>query len=114
MAGRFFQRFGIWTVTLARFVPGLRAFATPFAGMSRMPYGKFLIADSVGAISWAALVTALGARFGPALLEVLGRVIRIGGTAAILVGAALGLTLIIRIRHVRKHGILTTTRDAAP
>ena len=113
MVGRFFQRFGIGTVTLARFVPGLRAFATPFAGMSRMAYGKFLIADSIGAISWAALVTALGARFGPTLADILGRFIRFGGIAFTVLAAAFALTLVFRIRKVRKHGILTVSEDTS-
>jgi membrane protein DedA with SNARE-associated domain len=106
-AGRFFQRFGIWTVTLARFVPGLRAFATPFAGITRMPFAKFLIADLVGAFAWAALITGLGAAFGPALAEALGRVLRFGGLAFAGLVAALALMLFFRIRKVRKHGLLT-------
>ena len=111
-AVRFFGRFGIWAVTLARFVPGLRAFATPFAGMSRMTYGKFLVADSVGATLWAAVVTALGVWFGPLLSEILGQVIRIGGIALGALATALVVVFVLRIRSVRRHGILTLSADA--
>lgn len=113
MAGRFFHRFGIWAVTLARFVPGLRTFATPFAGMSCMAYGKFLVADAVGAISWAALLTALGARLGPTLAEILGRVIRFGGITFVVLALALALTLIFRVRKVRKQGFLTVSEKTS-
>jgi membrane protein DedA with SNARE-associated domain len=113
MAGRFFQRFGIWAVTLARFVPGLRAFAAPFAGMSRMAYGKFLVADSIGAILWAVIVTALGARFGPALTEILGRVMRFGAITFVVLALALAFTLIIRLRKVRKQGFLTVSEKTS-
>ncbi len=113
MAGRFFRRFGIWTVTLARFVPGFRTFATPFAGMSRMSYAKFMIADSVGAAFWAGIFTALGARFGPPLAAILARVIRFGGIAFAILAASLALTLILRIRKARKQGILTVPEDTS-
>jgi membrane protein DedA with SNARE-associated domain len=111
MAGRFFQRFGGWTVVLARFVPGLRAFAVPFAGMTQMSYWKFAVADFAGAVSWATLITGLGAVFGSALANVLNRIIRFGAILFLLLVAALALTIVFRLRRVRRHGVLTATHN---
>lgn len=109
----FFNRFGIWTVTLGRFLPGLRTFAAPFAGVSRMPYGKFLAADLLGAAVWAATFTILGVRFGPPLAAILGRVIRFGGIVFAILVASLALTLGMRVRKARRQGILTVSDGVA-
>ncbi|MCI0370482.1 MAG: hypothetical protein L0214_03665, partial [candidate division NC10 bacterium] len=38
------------TVVFGRFVMGVRAFLTPLAGAARMPFGQFLLVDSLGAL----------------------------------------------------------------
>ncbi|MGF1513054.1 MAG: DedA family protein [Elainellaceae cyanobacterium] len=51
-------------VILGRFVALLRIFAGPLAGISKMPYPKFLICNTVGAIAWASAMTSLAFFFG--------------------------------------------------
>lgn len=60
----FTKRGGALTVAFARFVVGVRAFAAPMAGSTRMPYPRFLAYDTLGAVLWAALVTTAGYLFG--------------------------------------------------
>lgn len=60
----FTRRGGGLTVAFARFVVGIRAFAAPMAGSAKMPYPRFLAYDALGALLWAALVTACGYLFG--------------------------------------------------
>jgi len=110
-AERFFHRFGAWMVTLARFVPGVGTFATPFAGMSGMAYGKFLLADWIGAILWAVFLAALGTQLGSALAWVLDSVLRFGGIAIVTLAAAFVLVVVRRVRKVRRHGLLTLPSD---
>ena len=57
-AERSFQRWGMWAVFFGRFVALLRIFAGPLAGVLRMPYHKFLIANALGGIVWAGGITA--------------------------------------------------------
>ncbi len=109
---RFFQRFGGWTLVLSRFVPGLRAFAIPFAGMTRMSYWKFLIADLAGVILWATLITALGVAFGRALTDVFRRILHFGAVGVLLLVFVLAVATIWRIRKVQRTGILTVGRNA--
>ena len=59
-----FARRGGLTVAFARFVVGVRAFAAPMAGATRMAYPRFLAYDALGALLWAAFMAALGYLFG--------------------------------------------------
>ncbi len=59
MAERSFQKWGMWAVFFGRFVALLRIFAGPLAGVLRMPYWKFLIANVLGGILWAGGTTAV-------------------------------------------------------
>ena len=56
----FYQRHGWWAVCAARFFPWLRTFIPPIAGISRMPYYKFLSANAVGALAWGVGITMAG------------------------------------------------------
>jgi membrane protein DedA with SNARE-associated domain len=52
-AERAFQRWGVWAVFIGRFIALLRILAGPLAGALRVPYGKFLLANALGGITWA-------------------------------------------------------------
>jgi membrane protein DedA with SNARE-associated domain/membrane-associated phospholipid phosphatase len=63
-ADEYFRRHGGKTVFFGRFVGFLRAMAPFAAGMSKMPYRRFLIFNASGGITWAAAFTLLGYFFG--------------------------------------------------
>ncbi|MEO0409709.1 MAG: DedA family protein [Cyanobacteria bacterium P01_A01_bin.135] len=54
-----FARNAVRAVILGRFVALLRIFAGPLAGISGMPYLKFLACNVVGAIAWASTMVSL-------------------------------------------------------
>jgi membrane-associated protein len=60
LAERYFTRYGAATVFIARFVAILRMTAGPAAGVSGMPWPKFLAANAAGALAWAASMAMLG------------------------------------------------------
>ena len=60
----YFQRHGGKTIFFGRFVGFLRAMAPFAAGMSRMPYRRFLIYNVAGGILWSISFTLLGYFFG--------------------------------------------------
>ena len=65
-----FQRQGMPVVLVARFVAVLRSVVGFIAGANRMPFAKFMIANSAGAVVWA-LFYGLGAYyFGKGVEEV--------------------------------------------
>ncbi|EDX86821.1 SNARE associated Golgi protein [Synechococcus sp. PCC 7335] len=60
---RFSQNAGK-AVLFGRFVALLRVFAGPLAGISRMPYPKFLLCNALGAATWASATVSLAYFFG--------------------------------------------------
>lgn len=56
----FYQKHGWWAVCAARFFPWFRTFIPPIAGISKMPYYKFLSANAVGAVAWGVGITMAG------------------------------------------------------
>ena len=61
---RFYQRYGGKTIVLARFVPIVRTFSAFVAGVSQMPYLRFLPFSVCGGIGWVFLMTSLGYLLG--------------------------------------------------
>ena len=57
-----FRRQGMLVVLIARFVAVLRSVVGFIAGANRMPFAKFMIANSAGAVAWA-LFYGLGAYY---------------------------------------------------
>jgi len=83
----FFARHGDKAVITARFVLGLRTWASMLAGMARMPFWRFQFFSAVGGLLWAAAVGTAGYVLGNnlPLLETIIRAIGIGGLTALLV-----------------------------
>jgi membrane-associated protein len=60
----FFERFGVLTILLARFVPIVRTVATVMAGVSNMRFSLYLITSIIGGIIWADGVLLIGYGLG--------------------------------------------------
>ncbi|MFD5328847.1 DedA family protein [Streptomyces sp. NPDC127092] len=93
LAERSFEKWGMWAVFFGRFVALLRIFAGPLAGVLRMPYWKFLIANVFGGILWAGGTTAVIYSVGIVAEAWLKRFSWLGLVLAVLVGLASMLIL---------------------
>jgi membrane-associated protein len=60
----FYDRYGGKTIILARFVPVIRTFAPFMAGVSGMPYRRFLSFSVFGSLGWVFVMTILGFKLG--------------------------------------------------
>jgi membrane protein DedA with SNARE-associated domain len=98
-AERSFEKWGMWAVFFGRFVALLRIFAGPLAGVLRMPYWKFAIANILGGILWAGGTAAVVYYVGVVAEAWLKRFSWLGLVAAVLFG--LGSFLIVK-RKARK------------
>jgi len=83
-----FRRLGGWAVVIAKFLPGLSTIAAPMAGLSRMPWWKFLALDSAGIVVWAGSYMSIGMVFRTQLEEVAALVARLGSGVAMVTGVA--------------------------
>jgi membrane-associated protein len=59
-AERFYARYGALAVVVARWIPWIRTFTPIVAGVARMPYPRFLVANVTGAVTWGAGLVLLG------------------------------------------------------
>jgi len=66
-AEAFYEKHGVRTIILARFVPIVRTVAPVLAGIGRMHYRTFLTYNILGALAWAAGLTLLGYTLGTAI-----------------------------------------------
>jgi membrane protein DedA with SNARE-associated domain len=71
-AERFFRRHGSKTVFIGRFVAVLRVTAAWLAGISGMPWWRFLLWNAAGGIVWATLVGVIAYEFGKAAADAIG------------------------------------------
>ena len=61
---QFYEKYGVKTVIIARFMPIVRTFAPFVAGIGRMYYPRFLFFSVIGSILWIGLFIAAGYLFG--------------------------------------------------
>lgn len=105
-AERFFTRHGGKIVTVARFVEGLRQANGIVAGITGMPWRRFLIFNAVGAALWVGLWVSLGDLAGNHITAIYDNVQRFSLYALIAVGV---LIVALIARHLLRHK--TTTPD---
>jgi membrane protein DedA with SNARE-associated domain len=98
-ARQFFSLHGGKTVFLGRFMGWLRAFAPVVAGISRMPYYRFLVANVCGGVAWVTVFSLVGYFVGNSwrtIEEYIGR----AGVLALIAGAS---AVCVYLRVTRQH-----------
>lgn len=71
-AKHFFEKYGVKTVVLARFVPIVRTFAPLVVGAAEMPYRKFLFFSVLGGALWISSMVLAGYFLGGVIETALG------------------------------------------
>src|SRR5919204_79424 len=90
---RFFKRHGGKAVFLARFFGGLRVTGAWIAGMSRMPWWRFLAWNAAGGIVWAVGVGLLAYYAGRAVADAVSRY-------GVYGGIAIGVVIVLAIANL--------------
>ncbi len=110
-----FSRYGMRSLLIAKFVPGLNAVAAPLAGRSGASLGRFLVYDTLGAFFWISTYVSLGYIFSDQLETIAGYAMRMGsGLITFLVAllaAWIGWKYIQRHRFLRKVAIARVTPE---
>ncbi|MTV81872.1 VTT domain-containing protein [Secundilactobacillus folii] len=63
-ASNFYQRYGSLAIFLGRFMPIIRTLIPFTAGISKMPYRKFILFNVLGGVSWVTVAVLSGYLFG--------------------------------------------------
>jgi membrane protein DedA with SNARE-associated domain len=101
VAEAFFERRGgVAAVFFGRWVAFLRIFAGPLAGISHMPWPRFLAANAAGGAVWVGIVTTIGVLLGSQLDRA---VTIVTNTGYVGLGLAAVLLLAGGIWYLRRH-----------
>jgi membrane protein DedA with SNARE-associated domain len=88
---RFFAKHGAKTLFIGRFVAVLRVTAAWLAGISKMPWWRFLLWNSAGGICWAITIGLVAYYAGNAAAEAISRYGLYGALAVIVVAVGIWL-----------------------
>jgi membrane protein DedA with SNARE-associated domain len=86
-----FERWGMPSLLVAKFIPGFSTVAPPMAGATKAGLDEFLLYDSGGAVLWAGSGIVAGLVFHRAIDRALAFLASIGGAAFAVLGVALVL-----------------------
>lgn len=111
MTQRFYESHGGKTVFFGRFMSLLRSFGPVVAGISHMPYSRFLPWSVLSCILWGAAFTLIGYFFG-ASWNIIERYMGWGGAIAFVLGIALVLWVLHRKREHQLEDELASPEEA--
>jgi membrane protein DedA with SNARE-associated domain/rhodanese-related sulfurtransferase len=79
-----FERWGINSIVIAKFVPGLSTIAPPMAGAMRIGWPRFVLLSTLAAILWTGASLGAGVVFRAQIERLLAYLDRIGGVALLV------------------------------
>jgi membrane protein DedA with SNARE-associated domain len=91
-----FEKWGLPSLVVAKFVPGFSTVAPPLAGAINARFVPFLLYDGAGALVWAGTGVAAGMAFHRAIDRGLQFLTGIGSGALVLLGVALALFIALK------------------
>jgi membrane protein DedA with SNARE-associated domain len=101
-----YLRYGIRSLLVAKFVPGVNAVSAPLAAISGVRFGRFLLFDTLGALIWICSYAGLGYIFSDQLDKVGDYASRMGSWVGVLavglLAAWIGWRFVQRQRFLRK------------
>jgi membrane protein DedA with SNARE-associated domain len=105
-----FRRYGGHAVLMGRLIPVLHIWTSLFAGVSRMPWGRFALANAAGAVTWATGLSVAGYVLGRDVLDYGGIIAALGLPLAVMIA---GSTILVLRMNERRLYERATESDAA-
>ena len=103
-----FTRWGVWTLVVAKFIPGLGPISTALSGQTRVSLPVFLLLDAIGASLFVGVAIGLGRVFHSAVDSVLGMLAGFGQVG--IVGIVAALLLFIAFRFAQRYWLIRALR----
>jgi membrane protein DedA with SNARE-associated domain len=91
-----FEKWGLKSLLIAKFIPGFSTVAPPLAGAGRQSAIGFLIYDFFGALIWAGAAVATGRAFHRAIDRVLLSLENLGGYAVVVVVGFVVIVMVVK------------------
>ncbi|WP_087658761.1 DedA family protein/thiosulfate sulfurtransferase GlpE [Caballeronia terrestris] len=107
---RFFGRWGVRVLLVAKFIPGLSLVSVPLAGAMGVRLRSFIVHDGAGVALWAAVGLGLGVAFAAELEMLFAMLSRLGRQAGMVV--AVLLAAYIAYRWWRRRALMETLEKA--
>ncbi|MDR3096793.1 MAG: VTT domain-containing protein, partial [Paraburkholderia sp.] len=99
---RFFGRWGVRVLAIAKFVPGLSIVSVPMAGAMGTPYRQFVGFDGIGAALWSGTGLLIGVLFAPQIDMLFAGASRLGRLTAVVIAVLLLLYAAYRWQRRRQ------------
>ncbi|MFL6414990.1 MAG: VTT domain-containing protein [Bryobacteraceae bacterium] len=103
-----FAKRGAGALVLAKFVPGMSLVSVALAGVSRLSYWRFLLADAAGSMLWAAAYLIVGRIFYRQVDSVVSAVGLFGRRAGLIVVTL--LVIYILMKYLQRWRFMRTLR----
>jgi membrane protein DedA with SNARE-associated domain len=91
-----FERWGLKSLLIAKFIPGFSTVAPPLAGASGRGTIAFIIYDGIGALIWAGSAVAAGRAFHHAIDRLLAALENLGGWALVVIASLLVILIAVK------------------
>lgn len=108
----FMARRGTVMVVIARFIEGLRQLNGVVAGVTRMPFGKFLVCNAIGAALWVGVWSSAGYFAGNHLGAIEAAIHRYQNLALVAVAVLLVAYVWHRVRRRRAERLEALTAES--
>lgn len=103
-----YSRWGVWSLLVAKFVPGFSIMAAPLAGVFKQRPSVFLMYDALGSLIWCGSAIVLGYAFQDAVDDLLQELVHFGGIGLLLILGA--FALYIAVKWLRRHYLIRSLR----
>jgi|SRR5262245_18020373 len=97
-----FARYGVRTMLVAKFAPGLTTIVPPLAGVFAVPRARFALYDVAGVMLWAGTWVGLGYFFSDAIAVVALGAARLGRLLSLVILAAIGGYILLKYLRRRR------------
>jgi membrane protein DedA with SNARE-associated domain/rhodanese-related sulfurtransferase len=97
-----FERFGLWALLPAKFIPGFNAATVPLAGMMKTPPLRFLAFDIAGITLWSGTYTSLGYVFSHEVQQIIMYLSTLGTSLLIFIALALTVYVAYKLDQRRR------------
>jgi membrane protein DedA with SNARE-associated domain/rhodanese-related sulfurtransferase len=101
-----FARFGPNSLLISKFIPGFNTIAQPLAGASGVTTRRFVVLSGTGGLLWSATWLGLGLAFHDRIDTLLDSLETTGGTALLVLLAALGAFILYKYLKRRRRAIV--------